>query len=471
MNGNIVNHTFDEIEIGDSASVKHMLTDKDIQLFAIMSGDVNPAHVDREYADSDMFHKIVAHGMWTGSLISTILGTLLPGPGTIYLAQTLKFLKPVGIGDTITASVTVTSKEEAKKIVQLDCVCINQDGKEVMRGEATVLAPIEKIQRKRITLPHIEFKEERCPNHHRIICMAEGLEPLITAVVHPVDRLSLEGALAAARAKLIKPVLIGPEDKIKAVAKKEKLDISGVSILSVPHSHAAAELAVQLVKEGKVEAIMKGKIHTDELLHPILNKSTGLQTGRRISHVSVVDTPAYPKALFITDAAINLFPRLAEKRDIVQNAIDLYRAIELGTPKVAILSAVETVNENIPSTLDATALCKMAERGQITGGILDGPLAFDNALSEEAARVKNIHSQVAGNADILVVPDVESGNILLKELTLLADATMAGIVMGAQVPIILTSRSSSIYARNASSALALIYVRKPSKRTLQCSLS
>lgn len=471
MNGSIVNHTFDEIEIGDSASINHMLTDKDIQLFAIMSGDINPAHVDREYADNDMFHKIVAHGMWTGSLISTILGTLLPGPGTIYLGQTLEFLKPVGIGDMITARVTVVSKDEAKKIVQLDCVCINQDGKEVMRGLATVIAPVEKIQRKRITLPHIEFKEERCPHHHRIICMADGLEPLTTAVVHPVDRLSLEGALTAAQANLIIPVLIGPEDKIKAVAKKEKLDISGVSILSVPHSHAAAERAVQLVKEGKVEAIMKGKIHTDELLHPILNKSTGLQTGRRISHVSVVDTPAYPKALFITDAAINLFPKLAEKRDIIQNAIDLYRAIELGTPKVAILSAVETVNENIPSTLDATALCKMAERGQITGGLLDGPLAFDNALSEEAARVKNIHSQVAGNADILVVPDVESGNILLKELTLLADATMAGIVMGAQVPVILTSRSSSTYARNASSALALLYVRKPSKRTLQCSLS
>lgn len=471
MNGSIVNHTFDEIEIGDSASINHMLTDKDIQLFAIMSGDINPAHVDREYADNDMFHKIVAHGMWTGSLISTILGTLLPGPGTIYLGQTLEFLKPVGIGDMITARVTVVSKDEAKKIVQLDCVCINQDGKEVMRGLATVIAPVEKIQRKRITLPHIEFKEERCPHHHRIICMVDGLEPLTTAVVHPVDRLSLEGALTAAQANLIIPVLIGPEDKIKAVAKKEKLDISGVSILSVPHSHAAAERAVQLVKEGKVEAIMKGKIHTDELLHPILNKSTGLQTGRRMSHVSVVDTPAYPKALFITDAVINLFPKLAEKRDIVQNAIDLYRAIELGIPKVAILSAVETVNENIPSTLDATALCKMAERGQITGGLLDGPLAFDNALSEEAARVKNIHSPVAGNADILVVPDVESGNILLKELILLADATMAGIVVGAQVPVILTSRSSSTYARNASSALALLYVRKPSKRTLQCSLS
>lgn len=471
MNGSIVNHTFDEIEIGDSASINRMLTDKDIQLFAIMSGDINPAHVDREYADNDMFHKIVAHGMWTGSLISTILGTLLPGPGTIYLGQTLEFLKPVGIGDMITARVTVVSKDEAKKIVQLDCVCINQDGKEVMRGLATVIAPVEKIQRKRITLPHIEFKEERCPHHHRIICMVDGLEPLTTAVVHPVDRLSLEGALTAAQANLIIPVLIGPEDKIKAVAKKEKLDISGVSILSVPHSHAAAERAVQLVKEGKVEAIMKGKIHTDELLHPILNKSTGLQTGRRMSHVSVVDTPAYPKALFITDAVINLFPKLAEKRDIVQNAIDLYRAIELGIPKVAILSAVETVNENIPSTLDATALCKMAERGQITGGLLDGPLAFDNALSEEAARVKNIHSPVAGNADILVVPDVESGNILLKELILLADATMAGIVVGAQVPVILTSRSSSTYARNASSALALLYVRKPSKRTLQCSLS
>lgn len=463
MNGYIINHTFDEIEIGDSAFVKRMLTAKDIQLFAYVSGDVNPAHVDKEYAVSDLFHKIVAHGMWTGSMISTVLGTEMPGPGTIYLEQTFKFLKPVAIGDTITARVTVSSKDSEKKIVILDCVCTNQDGKEVIRGVATVLAPLEKVKRKRIALPAIEFKEKRSPNHHRIICMTEGLPPLITAVVHPVDRLSLEGALLAAKAKLINPIFVGPEEKIRALAKQENLDISGIELISTPHSHAAADKAVQLVKEGKVEAIMKGKIHTEELLHPILNKMTGLQTGRRMSHVSVIDTPAYPKALFITDAAINLFPKLMEKVDIVQNAIDLFHAIGLGIPKVAILSAVETVNEHIPSTLDATALCKMAERGQITGAILDGPLAFDNAVSEEAAKIKNLHSHVAGNADILIVPDVESGNMLFKELTILADATMAGLVMGAKVPIILTSRSSSIFERKASCALALLYARNQFK--------
>lgn len=466
MNGYITNRTFDEIDIGDTASIKHMLTNRDILLFAIMSGDVNPAHVDKDYAESDLFHKIVAHGMLTGSMISRILGTELPGPGTIYLDQTFKFLKPVGIGDTIEARVTVKSKDNHKKSVKLDCICLNQNGKEVIRGIATVLAPLEKIRRKRIILPHIKFDTNEPPKHNKIIYMTKGLAPLITAVVHPVDRLSLEGALVAAKAKLIKLILVGPEDRIKAVAKKEKLNISGIEIISTPHSHASAETAVRLVSEGKVEAIMKGDIHTDELLHPILSKTTGLQTGRRVSHITVIDTPAYPKALFITDAAINLFPKLMDKKDIVQNAIDLFHAIGLGIPKVAILSAVETVNENIPSTLDATALCKMAERGQITGGILDGPLALDNALSEEAARVKNIHSQVAGHADILVVPDVESGNMLFKELTLLANGTMAGIVLGAQVPIILTSRSSSVYERKASCALALHYVRNHSRTKL-----
>jgi phosphate acetyltransferase len=396
MNNYIVNHTFEEIELGDTASIQHMLTYKDIQLFAIMSGDVNPAVIDKEYAESDMFHKIVAHGMWTGSLFSTVLGTLLPGPGTIYISQTLQFLKPVGVGDNITARVTVTSKDAKKKTVDLDCVCINQDGKEVITGKAVVLAPIDKIKRKRVILPDIELKGVKSPHHIQIVLMAKGLAPLLTAVVHPVDKLSLSGALAAAKAKLITPILVGPKAKIIAVAKAEKLDISAFTLISTPHSHASAEMAVQLVREGKAEAIMKGDIHTDELMHPILNKETGLQTERRVSHVSVMDTPAYPKALFVTDDAINIFPTLDAKRDIVQNAIDLFHAIGLGTPKVAILSAVETVNVNIPSTVEASALCKMADRGQITGAILDGPLALDNALSEESAKIKNIQSQVAG---------------------------------------------------------------------------
>lgn len=460
MDGIIENKTFDEIDIGDTASVEHMLTQKDIQLFAVMSGDVNPAHLDEEYARSDMFHEIIAHGMWGGSLISTVLGTQLPGPGTIYLGQTFRFLKPVGIGDTVTARVTVKSKDEKKKRLVLDCVCLNQDGKEVITGEAEVIAPTEKVRRKRIRLPEIEFKDEECPHHHQAICMVHGLEPLKTAVVHPADPISLRGAIEAAEEKIIQAVLVGPEDKIRKAAEEENIDLSPYTIISTPHSHAAAEMAVQMVREGKVEALMKGKIHTDELMLAVMDKQKGLRTGRRMSHVAMLDIPKFPRPLYVTDAAINIQPNLAQKVDIVQNAIDLYLAVNHASPRVALLSAVETVNQDIPSTLDATALCKMAERGQITGALLDGPLAFDNAISEEAATIKGIRSQVAGKADILIVPDLESGNILFKQLVLLSGAHMAGIVMGAQVPIILTSRASSAIARKASCALALLTVRE-----------
>lgn len=459
MDNFIENKTFEEIDIGDTASVEHMLTQKDIELFAVMSGDVNPAHLDEEYAKSDMFHKIIAHGMWGGSLISTVLGTQLPGPGTIYLGQTFRFLKPVAVGDTVTARVTVIEKDEKKKRLTLKCVCLNQDGKEVIIGEAEVVAPTEKIKRKRIRLPEVEFIREECPHHHRAICMAMGMKPLKTGVVHPCDGPSLKGAIESAEEGLIEAILIGPEHKIRKAAEDINVDLSPYEIISTPHSHAAAEKAVQMVHEGRAEAIMKGKLHTDELMHAVVNKEKGLRTGRRMSHVAMADIPDFPRPLFITDAAINIQPTLAEKKDIVQNAIDVFHAIGRKAPRVAILSAVETVNEAIPSTLDATALCKMAERGQITGALLDGPLAFDNAISEEAAAIKGIKSQVAGKADILVVPDLESGNILFKQLTLLSNACTADIVMGAQVPIILTSRSDGASARKASCALALLVVR------------
>ncbi len=465
MNNYIENKTFDEIEVGDSASIEHTLTKRDIELFAIMSGDVNPTHLDEEYAKSDMFHKIIAHGMWGGSFISTILGTQLPGPGTIYLNQTFTFLKPVAIGDTITARVTVIKKTSEKYMVTFNCACINQDGKEVIKGEAVVIAPTEKVRRKRIDLPRIEFKKaNECPHYHRMLALTEGLKPLKTAVVHPVDFNSLKGAIAAAEAKIIDPVLIGPKAKIIQAAKDGKIDISPYKIIDTHHSHAAAEMAVALTKKGEFEAIMKGKIHTDELMEAVIDKEKGLRTGRRASHVIMADIPAYSKSLFVTDSAINISPTLTQKKDIVQNAIDLYHALDLGTPRVAILSAIETVNEKIPSTLDATALCKMAERGQITGALLDGPLAFDNAVSVEAAEAKGIVSQVAGRADILVVPDLESGNMMLKQLSLFSGAQVAGIVMGAQVPVILTSRSSGEMARIASSALALLYVRNGERK-------
>lgn len=455
----IRNKVFDEIKVGDTASLVRTLTMRDITEFAVITGDYNPAHLDAEYAKSDMFHKIVAHGMWGGSLFSALFGTELPGPGTIYLSQNLKFIKPVSIGDEITVTITVTEKKPEGHKVIFDCLCTNQDGIKVILGTAEVIAPTERIQRQKMSLPQMELREPRRTYYQQIIDKTSGLEPLVTAVVHPVDKNSLEGAVEAAKDGLIIPIFVGPEDKILAVAKAEKLDISPYKIIPTKHSHAAADMAVKMVHEGSVEAIMKGKIHTDELMHPIVNRETGLRTARRMSHIFMVDSPNYYKPFFMTDAAINLFPSLMEKRDIVQNAIDLFVSLGLGCPKVAIISAVETVNEKIPSTLDATALCKMAERGQITGGILDGPLALDNAFSVESAYAKNIVSEVAGNADIIVVPDVESGNMLYKQLCYLSGAEAAGIVMGARVPIILTSRSSKVLTRKASSALALVYAR------------
>lgn len=293
-----------------------------------------------------------------------------------------------------------------------------------------------------------------------LIKMAQSQEPLLTAVVHPVDQSSLEGAVNAAREGLITPILIGPEEKIHKTAASIGVDISSYELIATEHSHAAAEKAVELARAGKVEALMKGKLHTDELMAEVVHKERGLRTGRRMSHVFAMKVPSYHKPLFLTDAALNIRPSLSDKRDIVQNAIDLFIALGYGAPKVAILSAVETVTETIPSTLDAAALCKMADRAQITGGLVDGPLALDNAISKEAAEAKGIVSPVAGDADILVVPDIESGNMLYKQLRYLFGVEAAGIVLGARVPIMLTSRAAGPgAARLASAALAVLLAR------------
>ncbi|MFY9881303.1 MAG: phosphate acetyltransferase [Pseudolabrys sp.] len=293
--------------------------------------------------------------------------------------------------------------------------------------------------------------------YERLIARAKGVESAKTLVVHPCDETSLRGAMEAAAAGLIVPILVGPAAKIAAVARAHKLDLDGVEIVDAAHSDAAADKAVELVQAGMGEVLMKGSLHTDELMRAVTNSKTGLRTARRISHVFVLDVPTYPETLFITDAAINIFPDLDAKRDIVQNAIDLWTQTGLGTPRVAILSAVETVTSKIPSTIDAAALCKMADRGQITGGILDGPLAFDNAIDPEAVKIKGIKSEVAGRAQILVVPDLEAGNMLAKNLIFLAHADAAGIVLGARVPVILTSRADSVRARMASCAVAVLY--------------
>jgi phosphate acetyltransferase len=301
--------------------------------------------------------------------------------------------------------------------------------------------------------------------YERLIAKAKGVEAAKTIVVHPCDETSLRGALEAAEAGIIVPIIVAPVAKIRAVARTHKLNLDGVEIIDVPHSDAAAAKAVELVQAGMGELLMKGSLHTDELMRAVTSSKTGLRTARRISHVFVMDVPTYPETLFITDAAINIFPDLDVKRDIVQNAIDLFTQVGLGTPRVAILSAVETVTTKIPSTIDAAALCKMADRGQITGGILDGPLAFDNAIDPEAAKIKGIKSEVAGRAQILVVPDLEAGNMLAKNLSFMAKADAAGIVLGARVPIILTSRADSVRTRMASCAVAVLYADARRRRS------
>ncbi|MDX0977981.1 phosphate acetyltransferase [Sinorhizobium medicae] len=296
--------------------------------------------------------------------------------------------------------------------------------------------------------------------YDRLIAAAQAEEPAVTLVVHPCDETALRGALEAAQMRLITPVLVGPRVRIRSIAAEHRLDLGQWEIVDVSHSHAAAAKAVALIREGKGSLLMKGSLHTDELMREVAAAASGLRTERRISHVFVMDVPGHADTLFITDAAINIAPDLDAKSDIVQNAIDLWVTIGLGEPRVAILSAVETVTMKIPSTIEAAALCKMAERGQITGGLLDGPLAFDNAIDPEAARIKGIVSPVAGRAQILVVPDLEAGNMLAKNLTFLAHADAAGIVLGARVPIVLTSRADSVRTRLASCAVASLFAAR-----------
>jgi phosphate acetyltransferase len=303
----------------------------------------------------------------------------------------------------------------------------------------------------------LQAQAPRHAKYDRLIARAKGVQPARTLVVHPCDETSLRGAIEAAEAGIIVPTLVAPAAKLKAVAGKHSVDIAKCEIVDVPHSDAAAATAVELIHAGRGELLMKGSLHTDELMRAVTASKTGLRTARRISHVFVMDAPTYSETIFITDAAINIFPDLDAKRDIVQNAIDLWTQCGLGTPRVAILSAVETVTSKIPSTIEAAALCKMADRGQITGGILDGPLAFDNAVDPEAARIKGIKSEVAGRAQILLVPDLEAGNMLAKNLSFMAKADAAGIVLGARVPIILTSRADSVRTRMASCAVAVLY--------------
>jgi len=448
------NVTYDELKVGQSARLLRTVTLEDIQAFAAVSGDINPAHLNPEYADETMFHGVIAHGMLGAALISALFGTEFPGPGTIYLGQELVFTKPVRIGDTLTVLATVKEKDDAKNRVAMDCLVTNQKGDVVLKGVARLMPPTKKVRVPRVNAPQIQLFDPEA-RLKELLARVEGLEAVRCAVVHPCDEGSLSGAMDAAAHGLMVPVLIGPEGRIRHVAKEADIDLTGVEIISVEHSHAAAQLAAGMAARREVETIMKGSLHTDEMLKAVLAEPS-LRTGRRLSHVFRFDVPLYSKPLLITDAAINIRPSLEEKVDIIQNAIGFAQIMGVKQPKVAILSAVETVTANIPSTLDAAALCKMADRGQITGGLLDGPLAFDNAISPEAVRIKGIASAVAGKADILAVPDLESGNMIAKQLEYLAGASGSGLVLGARVPIALTSRADGPATRVASAVLALL---------------
>jgi phosphate acetyltransferase len=450
------NRTYDQIRVGDTACLERTVTENDIELFALVSGDVNPAHLDAEFAATDIFGKPVAHGMWTASLVSAVLGTTLPGPGCIYLGQTIAFTKPVFPGDTVTATVTVLEKQDKKRLVRLETVCANQDGETVLKGEATVIAPKDSVRVKRKHMPGIRLR--RHDRYDAFIERAKASPTVRAAIVHPCSAVAIQGAVEVRDEDLLDPVLIGPRAKIEAAAAEAGVSLDGFQIIETEHSHAAAEKAVEMAVSGEVAVLVKGSLHTDELLGAVVAPDSGLRTERRISHVYAMDIPAYDKPLIVTDAAVNILPSLDQKRDICQNAVDLMHQLGVEEPLVAVLAAVETVNDSMPATLDAAALTVMAARGQISGARVDGPLAFDNAISMAAAKTKGIVSPVAGQADILLVPDLEAGNMLAKQLIYFADAIAAGLILGARVPIVLTSRADPLTARMASAALARLSV-------------
>ncbi len=443
------NVTFDEIKVGDAATASRVLTQTEIEALVLVSGDIEPFHVEDFAATSTQLMSVDAVGV--SAVISGMLERRLPGPGTRIVSLQLEYAGVVSVGEELTATVTAREKHEATGLVGFDCEA-RVGTRRVLWGRAVVEAPRRQLVYSDIATPEIILR--RNDVFARLLIQCEPLEPVACAVAHPCDRDSLLGALEAARRKLIVPILVGPPARIRAVAETNGADISGLRIVPTEHSHGSAAAAAALARTGEVEMLMKGSLHTDEILSCIVSAQSGLRTERRVSHAFVMDVPAYDRVLLVTDAAINIEPTLAEKADIVRNAIDLAHVLGIAMPKVAILSAVEMVNPNIRSTLDAAALCKMADRGQIQGGILDGPLAFDNAISEHAARTKSIKSPVAGRADILMVPNIESGNMLAKQLLYFAGADSAGVVLGARVPVVLTSRADNVRMRIGSAAVA-----------------
>jgi len=446
------NTTYDELEVGAAARIERICRAEDLVLFAHASGNLNPLMLPPH--DSLESCHAIAPSLWVGSLVSAVLGNLLPGAGTLYLSQNFRFGARVRCGDLLAVEVRCIEKRE-RPVALFDVRVTKSDGSMACEGVAEVAAPLESIETPPEELPPLLLG--RHENFDQLIQRASGLPPLATAVVCPDDKNSLGGAVLSAKHGLIAPILVGARAGIQKAADEAGVDLSPYKIVEADDAEEACARAVELVVRGEAQALMKGNVHSDALLAAVLKKDGGLRGTRRITHVFAIDAPALDRLLFVSDAAVNIAPDLATKVDIVQNAIDLARACGVETPKVGVLSAVETVNPAIPSTLDAAILSKMADRGQIIGGIVDGPLAMDNAVDIGAARTKGITSLVAGRADILIAPNLEAGNMLAKELTFVAHAEAAGLVLGAKAPIMLTSRADDNRARLGSSALAQLY--------------
>jgi phosphate acetyltransferase len=452
------NHTFDEIELGEPVTVERTLSGADVEMLSFAAGLADQLVLD-DRGEPLPVESVQAVG--AESLIAHVVNRRMPGPGSTVVEEHFEFAGKLSAGDAVRATVTPVAKDATTRRVTLECTVAAASGRPVLTGRVIAVAPSARIEQADTEPTEVILR--RNDFFAGLIARAARGAPVATAVVHPCDRDSLLGPIEAFRRGLIAPVLVGPEARIRAVAQAEGVDLSALRIVAVEHSHAAADKAVEMARCGEVEALMKGSLHTDELMGAVVSREGGLRTARRISHVFLMDVPAYPRLLLVTDAAVNIAPDVLTKADIVQNAIDLAHVLGIEQPRVAVLAAVETVNPVMSATVDAAMLCKMADRGQITGGFIDGPLAFDNAVSEEAARIKKIVSPVAGKADILLVPDLEAGNMVAKQLQYLAGADSAGIVLGARVPIVLTSRADSVRTRLASTAVMklLAEARRP----------
>lgn len=431
-------------------------------MFASNSGNHNPLHLANEDGDGDTVNEAIAPAMFVGALISAVLGNILPGAGTLYKSQSFEFVDRAHAGDELLARVTVAQKCDNREVVLDTEVIRPDDGAVIVTGTAVVIAPEKELSFSDIEVPGLVVQRHR--HFDALLDRSRPLPPIPTAVVAPEEPNSLGGALLAAKETIIDPILVGDPDKIQAAAREIDLPLGNAEIVPVRDHFDAAGVAVDLVVEGRAQALMKGHLHTDDLLRAALRKEHGLRAGRRFTHVFVMDVPGQPHPLLVTDAAINIEPDLETKIDITQNAIDLAISIGIESPKAGILSAVETVNPAIRSSIDAALLSKMAERGQIRGGLVDGPLAMDNAVSLAAARTKGIVSEVAGRADILVVPNLDAGNMLAKQLTYIAHAEGAGVVLGAKVPIILNSRADDDKARLASCAVVALHAARMAER-------